>query len=455
LTLHSDQIRHNTPRGNAVLWAAAALAIGHALLISDGIYNERALAWIAAGTMLTWAGFFARPKAGALAYILMAAGLLWQIGQLFSRPPMDGATAPRALKWLGLGLMAGAIVLRGRGRAICLGGLLAGFFIYGVWLLRVTPAPHIDVYEVTRSACAAMAEGRNPYAIDFADIYIDRPDWERAFYPPGYVYGGRVHFGYQYMPLSLLVALAGHWFGGDYRLGNLAALGMAGALIGFARAGWLTAAAAALLVTMPRAYWVIQNGWAEPVVVLCMALVVFCAMRGAGGLPYAAGLLLASKQHMLLAAPALLLVMRKPNEWLKAAATAVVVTLPLVLWDARAFWHSAVEVQIVNPFRFDSLNFAAAWTRLGHAPPPGAISFLLGIAAAGVVAWRGRRSPAAFAGGVGVIYLTFFALSKQTFCNYYFLAAGALCCGVAGEAAENAEGVEAAEEAGADMSKKL
>jgi hypothetical protein len=244
------------------------------------------------------------------------------------------------------------------------------------------------------------------------------------------------------MPLSLLVAFSGHMVGGDFRYGNLAAMAAAGALLGFSGSGFLAAAGAVLLLTMPRGFYVIQYGWAEPVVVLCLALVVFCAIRWKVGLPYAAGLLLASKQHLLLAAPALWLIMPRDRRGLfclKVAATAAIVTLPIVLWDAKAFWHSAIQVQIANPFRYDSLNFAAWWTKMGHAPPPGAISFLLGGIAAGVVAWRGRMSASSFAGGVAIIYLTFFALSKQTFCNYYFLAAGALCCAVAAktESSEN------------------
>jgi hypothetical protein len=428
-------------RGNAVLWAAALLALGRAVQINDGNYDPSALAWVAAGVALAWMGFFLPPGKAGMALGMCALGLAFQIIQLFQKEPLAGDYhyhAPRGFYWAVLPLMGaaavGAMGLRGMPRNIGVGLLAAIFFAGGVWLLRTSPPPQIDVYVVTQDACAALKEGRNPYAIDIPDIYAAKPEWDKAFYSPGTVVNGRVQLGYPYMPLSLAVACAGNWLTGDYRMGNLAAVAIAAALLGFARRGFLAAAGAVLLLTTPRGYFVIQFGWAEPTVIVCMALVVFCALRWRAGLPYAMGLMLASKQHMLLAAPALWLIVPKDRRgWfvLKTAAMALCVTLPLVLWNAAAFWHSAIGVQIANPFRYDSLNFAAWWTKLGHAPPPGAISFLLGALAAGIVAWRGKSNVSAFAAGVAVIYLTFFALSKQTFCNYYFLAVGALCCAVA------------------------
>jgi hypothetical protein len=425
----------------------SAGAIGHALILSDGVYDPAALEWVAAGFALAWLGVFwpgLGPQEEKWAWGVCIAVLAWQMLQSFTGPPPVLKNLPQMYWTAALPLMAAtaleATLLRRWARAACLATLVAVFFATGAWLLHRAGPPPIDVYVVTTDACVAMEQGRNPYAIDFPDIYADRPDWERAFYSPSYVYGGRVHFGYPYMPLSLLVALAGHWLGGDYRLGNLAVLAAAGALLGFARPTRFAAAAAGLLLLMPRDYRVIENGWAEPVVVACLALVVFCALRWPRGLPYAAGLLLASKQHMLLAAPALLLLMQAPGQWLRAAATATVVTLPIVLWNARAFWHSTIEVQLIDPFRYDSLNFAAWWVKRGGAPPPAWIAFGLALA----VLWcavrrgasdRGRfpRRTAAFAGATALGLLCLFALAKQAFENYYFAVIGTLCCGIAAE----------------------
>jgi hypothetical protein len=84
-----------------------------------------------------------------------------------------------------------------------------------------------------------------------------------------------------------------------------------------------------------------------------------------------------------------------------------------------------------NPFRTDSLNFAAAWARSGHAPPPAWLAVAAAIVAAAVAVRRGPRTARGFAGAVAVIGLSLFALAKQSFCNYYFLVLSALWSAVA------------------------
>jgi len=434
--------------------------IGHALALSDGYYDPNSLWWIAAAMALAWTGFLSSGRwrlDSRLVAAVCAAAVIWDFIQLYTGPAPVLVRLPLAYYALVLPLMAlaacGAIALAGPLRNACAGALVVLFLANSLWLLRRSPLPHIDVFEVTQDACVAMTHGQSPYAIDFPDIYTARPDWEVKFYPPGSVYGGRVHFGYQYMPLSMLAAFVGHAVGGDFRLASAAAVaGAAALLLAISRAAG--AVAACLLIMMPREHFILEHGWTEPIVVVCLAAVVFCAVRWKAALPYAAGLLIASKQHMFLCAPAMLLLIPRPWAWhksvtffAKAAATALAVTLPLVLWDVRAFWHSAVVELSRNPFRDDSLNFAAAWVRSGHAPPPEILPFALGAAAACVAAWSGRlqapssasRRAAQFAGAVAVIYLSFFALSKQTFCNYYFLVVGALCCAIAAEGSQTGQ----------------
>lgn len=42
-----------------------------------------------------------------------------------------------------------------------------------------------------------------------------------------------------------------------------------------------------------------------------------------------------------------------------------------------------------------------------------------------------RRGPAAFVSGSALVYAVFIALSKQSFCNYWWFVLGAICCGIA------------------------
>jgi hypothetical protein len=304
--------------------------------------------------------------------------------------------------------------------------------------LQIGGKPWIDVYDFTNAACDAVSHGENPYAADFADPYVTRPDWEREFYPPGVVVDGRAKFGYAYMPLTLEVEYAARAITSDFRVGNLLALVAAAGVLAIVDGGPVGSAAAVLLLLMPRNFGIIDFGWIEPVMVLCLALVVWCAARRSWLLPYAAGLLLVSKQHMFLSAPLLLLVLPRPWRWnqifgffIRAAIMGAIVTLPIALWNLKAFWHSAVAIQLAIPFRNDSLNLAAWWVRRGHVPPPEFLPFLVAAGAIALALWRNPRTPAGFAASVAGVYLCFFAVAKQAFANYYFFAIGALCCAIA------------------------
>ncbi len=118
-----------------------------------------------------------------------------------------------------------------------------------------------------------------------------------------------------------------------------------------------------------------------------------------------------------------------------AVLVAAVVTLPLALWDIKAFLHSAIVLQLHQPYRADALSFLAWW---GNGDPAWTGPFWLAFAALAVAAalslWRGERSPAGFATAVAFCFFAFFGFNKQAFANYYYFLLGALCCAVAANA---------------------
>jgi uncharacterized membrane protein len=240
------------------------------------------------------------------------------------------------------------------------------------------------------------------------------------------------------MPLSFAVAWAGHLIGGDFRLGHLAALTAAAGLIACCGSGSLPALAAALLLLTPREFFVLDFGWSEPAVLLCLAFLAFCSRVRPRWTPWAAGLAMVSKQDMILAVPALILLMPRPLGWkpaaqflAKALVAGAAVTLPLVLWNVRAFLHSAVVEILNNPARPDSLNLAEWMGDHGYAPLPPWLPYVVAAIAGAAAVWRAPRNAGGFCAAVAVIHLSFFAFAKQAFGNYYFLTIGALCCAVA------------------------
>src|SRR5690606_1530247 len=111
-------------------------------------------------------------------------------------------------------------------------------------------------------------------------------------------------------------------------------------------------AAVAIFLTTPQALYVLENSWTEPLAALLLAGVVWCALCRPRWTAVMFGLLLAIRQYMILLIPLALLLMPRPWRWGQvlrfyavAAISAAVITLPLVLWDLPAAYHSLVEFQ--------------------------------------------------------------------------------------------------------------
>jgi hypothetical protein len=324
-------------------------------------------------------------------------------------------------------------------RAVCLPLLLVLHLLLGAWLIRSSPLPGIDVFAFQQIGSEALLAGRNPYAIEMPDVYHGtRQERDRAVYGQGLSRDGKLKFGFPYPPLSLYFAAAGYRLAGDHRYAQLAALTLAGLFIAYCRPGRVAALAAVLLLFTPRAFFILGRGWTEPFVVCMLAATVFCACRGWRVLPVVLGLLLASKQYMVFALPATLLLVPRPWSWRRAVVlaggallTAAVVSAPLVLWDLPAFVHSAGTVQKLAPFREDALSYLV-WIYHQWGRQPGIwLAFVTMLAGMGIGLWRSPRDPSGFAATLALTYLPFIAFNKQAFANYYLLVLGALCCAVA------------------------
>jgi hypothetical protein len=315
-------------------------------------------------------------------------------------------------------------------------GLLAFHLMLGAWVIRHSPNPLIDVVVFQRDGVAALLSGHNPYALTFPNIYSGTSFYD--YYGPGMTVGGRLQFGFPYPPLSLLLAIPGEVFGGDFRYSQLIAMTTAGLLIACARGGRIGLWAAALYLFAPRSFFVLEQGWTEPYLVLLLALVAFCACRFRSGLGIALGLFLASKQYLILAVPLLPLLQSPARDRdslrrfaftvvVPAAAVAAVVTIPFALWNIPAFVHDVVTLQVQQPFRQDALTFLAAFAYLTGVQLPSILAFVAAIVAT-VVAWRHcPRTPSGFISAVAFVFFAFFAFNKQAFCNYYTFIVGALC----------------------------
>jgi hypothetical protein len=431
----------------AVLLTGAALLVGLALQIRSGRLDPIAIILVGLGLAALVQAVRGRPLARleaqgpALLERCLGLALAGTLVAHVPRPPgihLDVVgLAGRAPFLAGLAAAAAlvAAVLRWpqRGVAWRTPLLIAIFVVLGAWVIRHAPRPQIDVFIFQRDSIAALLAGENPYRLTFPNIYGD----DHKYYGAGLSADGRLLFGFPYLPLSLFLALPGALVGGDFRYAQLAALAVAGAAMAYLRPGRIGFLAAALLLFSPRTFFVIEQGWTEPFLVALLALVLLAAVRWRPALPVALGLLMASKQYLVLAVPLLPLLWRdrraRPGlvpSLALALLVAAAVTLPLALWDLPAFWHS-VALQFQQPFREDALSFLAAVAYLTGFRPPSLIAFIAAVAAM-ALAWRSvPRGAAGFAMALSLVFFGFFAFNKQAFCNYYFFVVGSLCLSVA------------------------
>ena len=437
--------------------AFAAAAVGYAIHIRDGEYWPDALTWVGRALVLCVVGVALprvsdrRGRGDRLLLIAVAGAVALQFYQLVQSPPggwnwwsNDVRDLGRGnIRWfyagitLALALSSLLLLDVGRVRLVALPLLFATHFAVGVWMIRSSPLPRIDVFAFQQLGPEALLKGRNPYAMAMPDIYHGtQQERDRAVYGQGLSEDGKLKFGFPYPPVSLYLATAGYALAGDHRYAQLAAMTLAGVFVALCRPGRVAALAAVLLLFTPRGFFVLGRGWSEPFVVLMAAATVFCACRGfQWALPVALGLLFAVKQYMVFAAPLALLLVPRPWTVRKALAllvpaglAAAVVSAPLALWDWHAFYHSAATVQKVAPFREDALSYLV-WMYHHDGTKRGVgiafVTMLLGVA---LSLWRCPRDAGGFAAALAMTYLPFIAFNKQAFANYYYFVIGALCC---------------------------
>lgn len=406
------------------------MALGTAVQAHNGSFSIPAVTALALAWLLIIAANLALPVtrvAANASSLALASAFVLMWAMLLSSPAI---TALRGQPQLGVKL---ALVVGG-----CLGGavflaperesrwafyaLLVWHLALGLWLLSVSRHPHIDVFVFQEDAAQALLHGDNPYAITFANIYHSD-----IVYGAGLTDGERLFFGYPYPPLSLFMVLPAALFG-DPRYAQLLAYTSCAALIAGTQRTRMSRAAAATFLMLSRGFFVLEQSWTEPLALLLLALSLWTALRAPRWLGFALGLLFASKQYLVVIAPLLLLLCeRSPRKaarlLVQAGAVAALVTLPLFLWDPQAFFHSVIALQVHQPFRADALSFLNLFANL-RTP---LLAFVWLLPATALIAWRAPASPASFALAAALVLCTFFAWNKQAFCNYYFLALGALC----------------------------
>jgi hypothetical protein len=204
----------------------------------------------------------------------------------------------------------------------------------------------------------------------------------------------------------------------------------------------LTSFAALLFLFTPRVYFVLESGWTEPVTALLLVATLFFATRRSIFMPVFLGLFLCSKQYLIWAIPPILLLAGRPTnvpKLIRITAIALIsgctVSLPLILWNLKAYLSANVSVAQGATVRSDALSYIALLTNTTgwHVSTTAVTIIGCGLAAFAtlLVCLRGARSVAGYAAAVGTAHLIFFSFYKFAFCNYDWFLIAAFCAAVA------------------------
>lgn len=443
-----DRLKPNN-LGTWLLLGSAAFAFGQ--VIVDSNLKPATIVWLTVGLVVTcccvamWGLPFPQ-KHAKFTFGLLTIGLAWQLIQLLIKDPGMYIT-PAFLKQLWL--FRTLIVLGGCCTLLSLapdrmlsrrwrGGMAAIAFLSvllgGVWMIHASPTPLIDTFIFQQTSSKALLQGENPYLLSEPSIYGDN----MAYYGPKLVENGRMTIGNPYPPLSIYISLLGYLFAGDIRYCHLLALILAG--VGMARLypRRETLLAAYLFVFTPRTFFVVEQSWTEPVVLLLVVAVVWCALNRPAWTFIALGLLIASKQYMVFMLPLSILLLPASTSkwtWIKTSALAVgvafVVTAPLAFWDFQSFLWNVGLAQLYQVFRLDAYSFVAYYAVVSGQYPSSYIAFGL-LFVALFLTWRfSEHSPSSFTAAMAFCLLLFFAFNRQASGNYYYLLTGLLCIAMA------------------------
>jgi hypothetical protein len=441
-------------RARAMGMALAAYLLGYTIDISLGMYSLDALRLLtlaAAACIVT----VALPRMSrieslpaSIGIAALAIGILFQAARVVARTQSDSLVSWGTALVAALGLLQALELKRLRLPLLAI-ALLAFAIVVSLTFLRDARNPGIDVFMFQQMSADALLHGENPYAIRYPNLYP--PD--AGFYGPGVVNAdNRLDYGFPYFPLSLLMVVPAYAAGGDSRFAHVFAIAATTGLMVAARPGRRAGLVAILFLLTPAVLFIVQQSWTEPLLALMFSLTIFFALRWRRGLPYALGLLFATKQYTVLMVPLVWLLLDEPRTWkkfvvllAKAAGVALAITLPFFLWNPRAFYRAVVVFQFLQPFRLDALSYLV-W--IHHNYPQLTIErwapFLSVVPAIAFALWRCPRTPAGFAAAVTLVYLIFFAFNKQAFANYYYFLI-ATACWSAAAAGETAGGAGLAE----------
>jgi len=306
--------------------------------------------------------------------------------------------------------------------------LIAGAMLFRFGMPLVSPAPVIDVFRMSQDSAQNLLAGMNPYVTPVPNVYVP----------------GTTMPGYVYLPGVLYLQTLGAALFSDIRYILIVAQAVtAFILYWLARRRWPVAVAELfplLYLYHPRALFMLEQAWTEPLIILCFALAVYALERNRRYLSALAfGYGLSMKQYLVMFPLHWLLLERKPKYLLSGLGLAILTAVPFLLLDAHIFLREGVIGQVSVPFRWDGMtvynyfpsllqeipfiaDVSAEWGTYGMQREPhrwltGAVGMVFGLLT--FLLFRKKRQPMGFLASAALTTFAMFFLGRHALLNYY------------------------------------
>lgn len=304
--------------------------------------------------------------------------------------------------------------------------MVAVLFVCGASLragaVIASPDPVIDVYVWLSDAPQALLDHKNPYTVDYPNIYASaraakygmRETGPAAWRLPAYP------------PVPIVLALPFRAVGLDVRYANVLCDLLAAAVILAAGCTRQCQRAAALscgaYLLFPGAPFLTEQGWYEPMIAALLGSGLLLAERGWRVGYLLSGLGLTAKQYgVALMIP---LVRAAGRSWrmvvlgLLGAATLMA---PFFLWQPQAFIDVIFRLHLGRPTQFNSITLHSGADDLLGVQPPRWLFWVLAGLLIGWIALREPRTGVAAALWTGTALLGFSLCHTQGYFNYFYL----------------------------------
>lgn len=309
------------------------------------------------------------------------------------------------------------------------------FFIIAIGLiLRLlmifsSPNPAIDVFDYLKKGAYAFMQGANPYSEVYTKFYASQvyakfyADIEPNFY--------------QYLPATLYFTLPSVLLFTDPRFTFvISEIGTAILLFKILKKSKQRYVYPLLILANPVSLYMIEESYTEPLLIFLLTLFALLVIkRKIGKASLVFGLLLGTKQYMVLVIPLFIKFFKELKQkvlfTLISLIVLVVLIAPFYFWSPNDFLHDTVFLQHLFPPRYEGLTlFSLIYNFWGIE-----YNFYLSLILWGIPFIILLRNKKTDLGSQlilsSVVLFMFFFFNKWAFLNYYYLVSQCFLLGVA------------------------